>query len=156
MPLSPLDVSRHEFSKVMRGYDPNEVRAFLERVADELSELQSQAARLGELTKGSEAKLEAYRNLEQSLRDSLVSAQEGAKYSREQIEQEREQMLREIHLAGQEIRLTAERDVMRVREELRELQLHRDAYVKRLRFLLKSHAELLDMLEETNPEHRHG
>ncbi len=152
MPLSPLDVSRHEFSKVMRGYDPAEVHAFLERLADELFQLQSQNLKLAEDVKNCDSKLDAYRALEQSLRDSLVASQEGQRSLREQMETEREQILREARLTGDEIRLEAERDVLRTRQELRELVLHKEAYIKRLRFLLRNHAELLDLLEEANPE----
>lgn len=151
MSLSPLDVAKHEFTRVMRGYDPAEVRAFLERIGDELSDLQAQQSSLVEQLRNAEAKLETYLNLEKNMRDSLLSAQEVAKSSREQSEAEREQTLKEARLAGEEIKLAAERDVLAVKEELRSLVLHRDAYIKRLRFLLRSHSELLDLLEEETP-----
>ncbi|MBI5058442.1 DivIVA domain-containing protein [candidate division KSB1 bacterium] len=152
MPLSPLDVAKHEFTRVMRGYDPAEVRAFLERIADELSELQTQTASLGERLRMTETKLEAYLDLEKSLRDSMVAAQDNAKIAREQIAQEREQSMREAQLSADELKLKAQRDVVAIQEELRSLKIHRDAYIKRLRFLLKSHMELLDLLEDESPD----
>ncbi|NVM02542.1 MAG: DivIVA domain-containing protein, partial [Candidatus Helarchaeota archaeon] len=39
MKLTPLDIKRQEFKKVMRGYDVIEVDAFLEMVADEYESL---------------------------------------------------------------------------------------------------------------------
>ena len=152
MSLSPLDVARHEFTRVMRGYDPAEVRAFLERTADELSELQSQSATASEQLRATEAKLLAYLDLEKSLRDSMVHAQDNARVSREQIALEREQALREAQLTADELRLKAQRDVVAIQEELRSLKVHRDAYIKRLRFLLKSHMDLLDLLEDESPD----
>src|SRR5437660_524468 len=35
--MGPDDVARHAFNTAFRGFDPSEVRAFLQRVADELS-----------------------------------------------------------------------------------------------------------------------
>jgi len=37
--LTPLDIKRQEFRKVMRGYDAMEVDAFLDMVADEYENL---------------------------------------------------------------------------------------------------------------------
>lgn len=151
MSLSPLDVAKHEFTKVMRGYEPAEVRAFLERTSDELADLQAQNSSLSEQLRAAESKLETYLNLEKNMRDSLLAAQETAKSSREQSDVDREQILKEARLAGEEIKLSAERQVLAIKEEIRSLIIHRDAYVKRLRFLLKSHSELLDLLEDESP-----
>jgi DivIVA domain-containing protein len=37
--LTPLDVRRYEFGRVLRGYDPERVDQFREQVADELERL---------------------------------------------------------------------------------------------------------------------
>jgi cell division initiation protein len=152
MSLSPLDISKHEFSRTMRGYDQAEVRAFLERVAEELAELQRGNAALIEQRQSNEASLKAYSDLEQNLRDALVASQENSKNAREQIERERQNTLREASLKAEEMKFKAEKDVMAIHEELRALKLHRDAYVKRLRFLLKSQNELVELIEKESPE----
>ena len=152
MSLSPLDIANHEFSRAMRGYDPAEVRAFLERLSDELHDLQSKIAELTERNTANEAKLDTFRDMERNLRDSVMLAQDSASASRSQIEQEREQMLREARIQADEIKLSVEREMVAMREDLRGLRLHRDAYVKRFRFLLKSQVELLDLLENESPE----
>ena len=152
MNLSPLDVAKHEFTKVMRGFDPAEVRAFLERVSDEITILQSQIAALQEQNRAYEFKITAYRDLEKSLRESLAAAQEGIKSSKEQSETERQNILREARIAAEEIKIAAEREILGLHEELRSLRLHRDAYVKRLRFLIKSQTELIDLIQEDDPE----
>jgi len=152
MSLSPVDISRHEFSRSFRGYDPAEVQAFLERLADEIASLQQQISSMAEQNRIFVAKLNAYQDMEQNLRDSLVATQESQRNSKEQLEQEREQVLREARLDAEQLKFEAQRDIVSIREELRALKLHRDAYVKRLRFLLKSHAELIDLIEQESPE----
>jgi cell division initiation protein len=152
MSLSPLDITKHEFSRAWRGYDPAEVQAFLERVSDEVSALQSQITTLTEQNRAYAAKLGAYQDMERNLRDSLVATQESQKLAREQVETEKQQMLREARLDVEQMKLDAERQIAGLYEELRSLKLHRDAYVKRLRFLLKAQTELIDLIEEESPD----
>ncbi|MBU0508333.1 DivIVA domain-containing protein [bacterium] len=152
MSLSPVDISSHEFSRSLRGYDPAEVRAFLERLADEIADLQSQVNSLAEQSRIYSAKLSAYQEMEQSLRDSLVATQENQRSAHEMADRERQQILREAHADAEHIKLAAERESLALREELRALKLHRDAFVKRLRFLLKSQSELIDLIEQESPE----
>jgi cell division initiation protein len=152
MSLSPLDITKHEFSRTLRGYDPAEVQAFLERVSDELSALQSQITTLSEQNKAYAAKLSAYQDMERNLRDSLVATQESQKLAREQIETEKQQMLREARLDAEQMKLEAQRQIAGLYEELRSLKLHRDSYVKRLRFLLKAQTELIDLIEQESPD----
>jgi cell division initiation protein len=152
MSLSPLDVSKHEFSKTMRGYDPAEVRAFLERIAEELTELQRECATLSEQAHGNDARLKSFRDLEHGMREALSTSQDTLKSTREQIEKERQNILREANLEAEKIKLNAEKAVQDARADLRELKLHRDAYVKRLRFLLKSQTELLELIEKESPD----
>jgi cell division initiation protein len=152
MNLSPLDIAKHEFSKAMRGYDPAEVRAFLERLADDVSALQTQIASLVEQTRTYEAKINTYQNLEQSLRDSVVASQENIKSTRELVEAERQNMLREAKVSAEEMRISAEREILGLQEEVRSLRMHRDAYIKRFKFLLRSQGEILSLIESDDPE----
>jgi len=128
------------------------VRAFLERVSDELHELQAKIVELSDRNSANEAKLDTFRELEKGLRESMMMAQDSMNSARNQAEQEREQILREARLQAEQAKLTVEREIVAIREDLRGLRLHRDSYVKRFRFLLKSQVELLDLLENETPE----
>jgi len=151
MSLTPLDVSKHDFDRSFRGYDPNEVQAFLERVADEVAALQAQATSLAEQNRILAAKLSAYQEMEQSLRDSIVATEKSLAASRDHVEMERQNILKEARLDADQMKLSTQNEITHMQEELRALRIHHDAYVKRLRFLLKAQTELLDLLEEQAP-----
>jgi cell division initiation protein len=152
MSLTPLDVSKHDFDRSFRGYDPNEVQAFLERVADEVAALQTQASSLAEQNRVLAAKLSAYQEMEQSLRDSIIATEKSLTASREQMDFERQQILKEARLDADQMKLSTQNEITHMQGELRALRIHHDAYVKRLRFLLKAQTELLDLLEEQAPQ----
>ena len=42
MKLTPLDIKKQEFKKVMRGYDPVEVDTFMDMMANEFEDLLKQ------------------------------------------------------------------------------------------------------------------
>jgi cell division initiation protein len=153
--LTPLDVSKHEFQRSFRGYDPTEVQAFLERVADDVAALQAQMNSLAEQNRVYGAKLSAYQDMEQGLRDSIVATEKSLKSTRDQVEIERQQIIREAKLDADQMKLSVQNEIAHMREELRALKIHHDGYVKRLRFLLKAQTELLELLEEQSPEMPH-
>ena len=151
MRLSPLDISKQEFSKSMRGFDPAEVRAFLEKVSDELAELEAENKRLAQQNLKATTQLESYEQMEKSLRESLLTAQRTLEEARTSTEREHDLLLREARAEAEQIVHEAQRQVHEIREELRRLTVQRDAYIKRLRFLLSSQQELIDMLEKETP-----
>ena len=51
MPITPLEIRKQEFRKMLRGYDPHEVRSFLEMVSTELESLLRENAGLNEKVK---------------------------------------------------------------------------------------------------------
>jgi cell division initiation protein len=139
MALSPRDIAIRVFTKVKRGYEPEEVRAFLERVSDEVFALQKKSDELTKLNTANEAKLTA---LEKDPRSIATG----------QAEQEREQILRHAQVEASQVKEAIEREAQALRDELHGLKLQRDGYVKRFRLLLKSQVELLDLLENETPE----
>jgi len=151
MRLSPLDISKQEFARALRGYHPAEVRAFLEKVADEFAELDTERTTLYEQKLKLEAQLETYKKMEQSLRESLLMTQKSLEESRVNAEHQRELILREAELEAEQIKREADRHVADARYELERLAEQRDTYLKRLRYLLHSQQELIDMLEQETP-----
>ena len=48
MKISPMEIRQQEFTKKMRGYDPDEVQNFLESLAEEFEKLNSENESLKE------------------------------------------------------------------------------------------------------------
>jgi len=148
MSLSPVDIARHEFSRSFRGYDVGEVRGFLEAVASELAQIQVQLSQAEEAARGAEKQLKAFREMEKNLRDAVVNAQQGMSDSRLQVERERETILAEAKIEADRILLEGERQLAKMREQIREMQVQKEAFVERLRYLHNSHGWVLDLMEK--------
>ena len=46
MKISPMEIQRQTFSKRLRGYDPDEVRTYLNLIGEELQQIQREQAAL--------------------------------------------------------------------------------------------------------------
>ncbi|NUO17968.1 DivIVA domain-containing protein [bacterium] len=151
MSLTPVDIARHEFSRSFRGYDMGEVRGFLEAVASELAQLQVQLSQAGEAARAAEQQLRSFKDMERNLRDAVVTAQQGMTETRQQLEREREAVLAEARLEADRILLEGERHLEQIREQIRGMQVQKDLFVERLRFLHNSHGWVLDLMEKEPP-----
>ena len=152
MKITPLDINKQEFKKVMRGYDPVEVDTFLEMLGKEyeklLSENKVSTKRVIEL----ETELKNYKAHESTLKQTLANVQESSTKSRENSLREADLVKREAELAAAQIMEEANREVQRLKEEKFTLQTQKQSLISRLRHVLNSQMELLDVLELDDAE----
>ena len=74
--LTPLDVRRTEFPKVLRGYDPSAVDQFRDQVADELERLTRLNQDLDQKARSFHDQLKSFRDRDKALNEALISAQQ--------------------------------------------------------------------------------
>ncbi|MFN8548895.1 MAG: DivIVA domain-containing protein [Candidatus Eisenbacteria bacterium] len=142
--ISPLDIRRQVFRKTMRGCDPEEVRTFLEMVASELENALQDKAMLGERCQMQEQRLEEYRQLEQSMRNSLVTADRIATESRDASEREAQRVVQDAHARAERILGDARERLQTLVAEIEALRNKREVFLQRFRGMLDSQIALLD------------
>lgn len=146
MKLTPLDVKKHDFSRTLRGYDTEEVRAFLEMVADELMNLQKSNEELRLRTTQLDTRLSDYKDLEEKWKATMMNAQQSAERELDHSRRESEIMKKEAEIKAEEILDDARRKVAKHREEMEMLRAEKAAFVKRLKHLISSQVDLLEIL----------
>jgi cell division initiation protein len=93
--VTPLDLHQARFKTVMRGFDREEVTTLLEAVADDYENALRENDRLRQQLDRLEASLEQHRQLEGSLKSTLISAQKIADDMRETAHAEATRLVRE-------------------------------------------------------------
>lgn len=146
MKLTPLDIRKQEFKRTMRGFDPDEVEAFLSMVADELELLIRERNQHNDEIIKLRTQLKDYQQVEHTLRDTLVKAQSNVEESRSNSLREAEIIIHEAGLQAEQIIKEAKDEVLRLRNEISILKAQKDSFAKRLRHLLESQIEVLDVL----------
>lgn len=152
--ISPVEIKKHEFSRSVRGYDKVEVRNFLETVAAEMEKLgESHRNQSNEIEK-LRAELSAFQRMEQNMREAMVNVQETLKDAREGARKEAELIQREADVVAERIVAEARKKGDDIRHELISLTQRRDGLARKLKALLRSEIELIEMLEanDESPE----
>lgn len=95
--LTPLDILGAEFSRGIRGYDTDAVRAFLQRVAASMEELLRERGELRQNLHRMEQDLSSFREREEALQNALVAAEKTAERTIENAQSEGQRIVEEGH-----------------------------------------------------------
>lgn len=142
--LTPLDITQREFGKVFRGYDPKEVKAFLEEVAQEVERLILENAQLVERIRKLGGELQAFHEREESLKNTLLTAQRLTETLKENARKEAELLIKEAELKADRVLEHAQQKFARIQGEIVELERQKSLFQAKLRSAIKLHLDLLE------------
>lgn len=152
--LTPLDVRRTEFPRVLRGYDPARVDEFREQVADELERLTRLNQDLEQKARGFHDQLKSFRDRDKALNEALISAQQLRGEIREQAEREAQLAVREAQAEVERLLTSAHADIRRAEDELAALERFRRNYLTQLRVFVERQLAEIAGLEAAPPIQR--
>ena len=147
MKLTPLDIKKQEFKKVIRGYDPVEVDTFMDMMANEFEDLLKQQKEMRDKQVELETQLKDYRQIEKTLQQTLLQAQEATGRTYESARRESELIVKEAESKAAKIVEQANSDLNRLANEMTQLKAKRESLIGRLRVLLSSELDLIKALE---------
>ncbi len=127
MRLTPLDIKKQEFKRLMRGYDPEEVHTFLEMVAEEFEILQREKNRLEDEAVKLRTQLHDYQEVERTLKQTLMNAQESVQLSRDNSKREADLLLREAELQAERILEDARHKLTQLKNDLQIVRAQKEA-----------------------------
>ena len=156
MQLTPLEITQREFRRVLRGYDPEEVRHFVESVADEVESLLKDNAVRQERIAELEERVRALEGQEESLRNTLVTAQRMTEEIKANAKREADLIVREAEGKAQRLTAEAQARAADVQKEILELRRQRDLFAATLRSHIQAHLELLQGAARRDPKEPEG
>jgi len=145
--LTPVEIKNQEFKRVMRGYDTVEVDTFIELVADKYQELLNENERLSKQNVVYETELTNYKDVEKTLKQTLKNVQENSQMTKENSAKEAGLIRKEAELAAAQMLEKARLQVFKMKEEMVRLQNQKHSFISRLRHVLASQMELLEVLK---------
>lgn len=147
MRMTPLDVQSHSFARRWRGYDADEVDAFLRIVSEDyeglVRENSTQADRLYRL----ERRVEELSAQEQLLKQTLISAQAMCEELRRSAERDAELRLAEVEVRAEKILDASHRRAAQLAQDIREMRVLRTRLGESIRSAAETHIALLATLE---------
>jgi cell division initiation protein len=148
MPLSPLDIKKKEFEQKMRGYDVDQVRAFLDEVSQEFELLLRDQYALEDELESNRKKLEHYLSLESMLEKTLLAAQQTAIKMEEQAKKEAALIIEETRLERDKVLKDFPLEIERARGEVIRLKAEYESTLVRMKSLIQGFNSFIDNISK--------
>lgn len=152
MKISPMDIQRQAFGRKMRGLDPDEVRAYLNIVAEEVAALQMERDRLHHEVQEVRSLLEEHRQRETILKNTLLMAQRVSEEIKENARKQAETVIKEAEIQSDHLVELAQSRAHEVERGILDLRAHRTALRTDVRALITRLTRILDLQEEVEVE----
>ena len=168
--LSAMDIKNKEFKKGFRGYNEEEVDAFLEKVVKDYEALYRENLELKETVERVSGKIDYYQNLESTLQSTLLIAQETASEVRLNAKKEvdlkmqdtenktqkmiedstykSQRMIEETENKVRQMLNEADEKVKKAYEELENLKKETQIFKAKLKSMLSSQLQILENIEQ--------
>jgi cell division initiation protein len=131
----------------MRGYDRDEVDAFMEKAAEDFESLLAEVDRLNKEVLQLKTQLHDYQEIERTLKHALKSAEASVQQTVENARRQAEITLREADVQADKTLHDAKTKLAELKNELLLVRAQKDSFARRLRHLLESQLELIGVLE---------
>ena len=142
--ITPIEIRQQAFNKKLRGYDPEEVKGFLQGLSQEWESLREENRSLKEELERTKANYHALKEVEDMLHKTLMQAERSSKDTLETARQKAELKIQEADSQAAEIIRRAIKDREDLQKEIGDLFKQREEVLMQLRVYLKTQLERLD------------
>jgi cell division initiation protein len=144
MRITPLDIQQKQFKMKLRGFDVEEVYGFLEIVREEMEDLLRENANLKENIHRSENQIREYRDMETTLRETLMTAQQMVEEYKTNARREAELLVKEAETKADGLIREAHEKVIKIHEDITDMKGIRRHFREELRRLIENHLKMLE------------
>jgi cell division initiation protein len=152
MKISPMDLQRQTFGLQFRGYDKEDVRTYLNLVAEEVAALQRDRDTLEREVQELRALIAEHRERETILKNTLIMAQRVSEDIRDNARKQSEGVVKQAELQADRLLELAQARAHEVERGILELRTHRSALRTDIRALVTRITHFLDLQEEAEVE----
>lgn len=145
MNLTPKEIKKRDFKRSLRGYDVDEVDAFLDTVSTHYEKLLIDNKNLAEKIKSLIADIEVYKENEANLQKAIIKSQGIAEEVIQNAKKRAEIIIKEAELDARKVRQDIEDEILNKKQELEDIKLRNDKIIEDLKMYL---TEKLNELED--------
>jgi len=144
MPITPLDVQNKEFKTAIFGYNKEEVDDFLDQLNKQYEKLYRENLEAQEQLSIYRHDLEHYKELEETLKSTLLVAQQTAEEIKRNAEKESELIIQEAHIKAKAIEEESLNRAKQIQNEYAAVQRQALLFKNNLKNYLTNELEILE------------
>ncbi len=142
--LTPLDIHNKEFKRGFRGYDVNEVDEFLDEVIKDFESMYKENLEVKEQVQKQEENLARYKEMEETLQNTMVLAQKLAEEAKCNAEKECELIIWEARKKAEQVISGAYDQVMDNSRKVEQLISFEKQYKIKLKNFLLTQMQIIE------------
>ncbi|MDI9476522.1 MAG: DivIVA domain-containing protein [Natronincolaceae bacterium] len=144
--ITPLEIQNKEFRRGIRGYKEDEVDEFLDKIILDYEKLYKENLELKDNLEGMHHQLEQYREIEETLKKTLIMAQNAAEDVKANAHKESELIMQETDAKVKEIIIKANNEAENTRSEFENIKNQMQIFKTRFKALLQSQLDSIDKM----------
>jgi cell division initiation protein len=144
MNISPLFIKRQEFTRVMRGFDADEVKDFLDKLSSQIEGMLNENEDLKQEIQALNEKVFEFQRIEKNLQDTLLKAQESSTRTMESTKKQTNLMVKEAEIKASQIIEKAKENANEIRNAVISLREERNLIAAKLKAIISSQSTLLE------------
>ena len=148
MKLTPMDITNKEFKKGLRGYSVEEVDEFLDEIVENYEELYKENSNLKEKLTNMQEKIDHYSQIETTIQNTLVLAQNAAEQAKSSAQKEAELVLKNANETAQKVLDKSHNDVIGINDEYERVKQEFIKFRAKYRNFMNTQLETFDDLEK--------
>jgi cell division initiation protein len=143
--LTPLEIQKQTFARVLKGYNADEVRGYLHLVAEEIERLVKEADRLSRDNAHLREELDEHNARERILKDTLLSAQKVSEDVKANARKEAELIVKDAELLSERLVSQAMSRVHDLERSIQDLKIERKAARNKLQLMLDTMQQMIGL-----------
>jgi cell division initiation protein len=143
--LTPLEIQKQTFARVLKGYHVDEVRAYLHLIAEEIERLVKDVDRMARENAHLREDLDDHTHRERILKDTLLSAQKVSEDVKTNARKEAELIVKDAELLAERVVSQAMQRVGDLERAILDLKLERRSARQRLQMTLETMQQMLSL-----------
>jgi len=148
MRISPLDILQQKFKSKIRGYDSEEVEAFLNLVAEDYKKANEEISRLTEKIEEQKKEIEELLAREKVLKEAIISTRKISEQIQQNAENEASNIIKQAEMMAHTIMEQARNEVSNTKNEIDKLRVFRKQTYLKLESELSLFLKTLDDFKE--------
>lgn len=139
-----MEIHNKEFSRSFRGYDEDEVDQFLDLIVEDFEKLYKENMELKERIGLLKDQMEYYKTMEDTLKETLVTAQKTAEEMGLSAQKKAELITAEAEQRAQKIVQDANEQIIKAQMEYEEIRKEMQVFKTRFKTLLATYLQLIE------------
>lgn len=151
--ITPLDIENKKFAKqMMNGYNVDEVDDFLDELTLDYGKLYKENAELKAQREELDSNVGKYKNIENTIQNTLIMAQKTADEVQEVAKKQAEQIIKDAEFQAKNSVEELNTQILLKQKELEDLKKQFDVYKAKMESLLISQEELIKEINKEDEE----